>query len=287
MKILITGADFSHLTGSPMYMHDLAIGLTKNGHDVTILSQCGGEITASARKHNVRCIDYSSIFSIQDEKFDVIHYNQSYYSDVALAYFKAPCVQTLHSELSIEQPIPKLDAYISVRDTVADKYKELNSIVITNGVDLERFNTKNESKLNELKEKSGIKNKITLFIGNYDFLRKKVIDRIATESQETWLVGLNPTQQVPGESIPKNVKVLRPTFFVEKWIEMADEVVGIQKGRTMYEAWACGKDYIDFQVNDSGDILSTEVIHAPKDMTPYSIEVMVEKTEKVYKSILK
>jgi hypothetical protein len=295
MKILFTCQFFNYCSGSAMYVHNVSKELVKRGHEVTIVSELGGDIANSALKNGVRLIDFSQIFDIQDETFDVMHLNQMYPAQMATEYFPdIPAVFTIHSELSsVETPYqhPSIKQYISVRDSITNKYKQLNPVQVPIPVDMERFNMKNVEEVIEVKRKAselGPVKKIVLYVGTVDFLREQVLKDLAQraldEDFELWTVGRNflPYNQ------PAHVKMLPETFFVEKYYEMADEIAGILLGTSQLEASACGKPYRHYEVDEKGKILSYELMQPMIGMkgSEYDLESVVTKFEEIYKTLL-
>lgn len=288
MKILIACQFFNYCSGSAMYVHDLAVELKKRNHEVTILSELGGEVSSSALKHGIRLIDFSQIFTIQDEKFDVLHLNQYGPADMALQFFEdTPAVFTIHSELSIENPYihPNIKKYIAIRPTIVDKYKELDPVLVWNGIDFERFNTKNKETVEKKKQEVHLHKEIVLFVGTIDTLRapaiKDLIDKTRQNREEFWVVGRN---FLPFK-LPDAVKMMPETFFSEKWVEMADVCAGILVGRTAIEAWACGKPYVCYDIDDAGSIQSVTRMEPPADMTQYDIKFMTSSIENTYNEL--
>lgn len=289
MKILISCQFFNYCSGSAMYAYDLAVDLKKRGHDVTILSELGGEISSAALKKDIKLVDFSQIFSIQDEKYDIIHLNQYGPADMALQFFEdIPAVFTIHSELNIEKPYihPNIKKYIAIRPSIVSKYQQLNPAMIWNGIDFERFNQNNKEAIENKKSDVGMYKDIVLFVGTIDTLRaptiKDLMDKTFENNEELWVVGRN---FLPFK-LPDRVRVLPETFFAEKWIEMADACAGILVGRTAIEAWACGKPYFCYDVDNDGKILGIERIEPPADMTQYDIKFMTSKIEEIYNEIL-
>lgn len=287
MKILIASQFFNYCSGSAMYVHNLGVELVKRGHEVTVLSECAGEIRNSAAQKGVRCIDFSDVFDIMDEKFDVIHCNQYGPSELALCYFDSPAVFTIHSDLGIETVYRhrNIKKYIAVRDTTTLKHPDLDIIRINFGIDLDRFNTKN-AELIELKKNEAKQTRtIVLFVGTIDKLRinaiKDLVEKSETENFDLWIVGQNFLNYIP----PERVTILPETFFIEKWVEMADECAGIILGTTAVEGWACGKPYRRYEVNEAGEILWTRTEQVPEDISEYDIKNVTEKIEKVYQEI--
>ena len=72
MKILIGCLFFSNLTGSELYVYELAKGLVENGFDVSVVaSNIGGEVTNMASKIGVKVYNFQTL--PKNIKFDIIH----------------------------------------------------------------------------------------------------------------------------------------------------------------------------------------------------------------------
>jgi hypothetical protein len=286
MKILLTCQFFNYCSGSAVYIHDLSVELARRGHNVTVLSETGGALKASAVQNGVRTVDFSQIFDIQDEKFDIIHGSQFHPTQLALDFFpNTPAVFTIHSSfLNIENPFkhPAIRRYMVVKETEAEKYKDLNPVYIPLGIPFDKFNTKNEEKALQAKKDTGMTKKIVLFIGTHDFLRAKPLADLAKkgidEDFEVWWIGKNFMPFKP----PANVKCIPETFFIEKWIEVADETASILMGRVSVESWACGKSYWHYDVDEMGTIKKCELLPPPFDMSQYDIKYMTDRVEEVY-----
>lgn len=290
MKILFACQFFNYYSGSAMYVHNLASEMKKRGHDVTILSELGGDIVNSAVKNGVRVIDFSQVFDIQDEQFDIMHLNQFHPAEFALEYFPdTPAVFTIHSELAtVEQPYnhPSIKEYISHRDTIRDKYKNLDPILLPLPIDMTRFNKDGVEKAEKVKKESGQTKKIVLYVGTIDFLRENVLKDLAQKAMiedfDLWCVGRNflPYPQ------PEHVKMLPETFFVEKWYEMADEIAGILYSLVWLEASAMGKPYRHYEVDEKGKILEQDTLIPLEDMSQYALPAVAAQLETIYKKFV-
>ena len=71
MRILIAVVNFRFLTGAELYVYELSRSLAARGHEVTVVSQTGGEIAERARAHGVRVCSYRELPA--DAGFDVMH----------------------------------------------------------------------------------------------------------------------------------------------------------------------------------------------------------------------
>lgn len=244
MKILLTCPYFNFPTDVPMYVHNCAVELVKKGHEVTILSEVGGEIRNSAELNGVRCIDFSNIFDIQDETFDVINAHGKQYAELALEYFDVPCLY--HGEVLLHKNVVRKDP-------------------IDIGVDTAKFNTKNAERIKEIKQEAGQTKKITLFVGPITKQNEQIIKRLSKE-EELWIVGANQLSH----ALPEHIKIHNETFFIEKWLEMADEVCGTSL-YMRHNAFACGKPFRQFTTDNEGNILSEELLE-PTEVQPLNID---------------
>lgn len=289
MKILISCISFNYCSGSATYVHDLARELVKRGNQVTILSEVGGQIKKSAEKGGVRCIDFSMVWEIQDEQFDIIHCNQYDPAKIALEYFDAPAVMTLHNSLGFETPFihENIKRYIAAKESEVETFKNLNPIYIPIGVDTERFNTNNKYKMAERKKEMNLQKPCIFFIGTFDKLREKALMHLFAKGKEEGFEVIFVGRSMLKYDPPEAIKCVGEAFHVEKWIEASDGVASILQGRTCIEAWACGKDYYCYDVDKDGNIKSMEVLPPPVDMSIYDIKYMTDKILEVYQEALK
>lgn len=280
MNILITCQFFNYYSGSALYNYELACRLKTLGHTVTILSDIGGEIGHMALKNGIQLTDFTNVFDIQDESYDVCFGSQYEPCKIVHTFFPSvPIINIIHSELNIEKPFirPSNIKYVGVRPAIVAQFHDLHPTLIWNGIDFTRFNTHNQQKIAELKAEKGMTKKILLFVGTVDYLRQGVLQKVAKEceesngSKELWVVGKNF-----GFTLPESVKVMPETFFIEKWTEMCDETIGIMLGRTTIEGWACNKPGRMFIVDEHGIIISETVENPPQDMTQFDIITMVD-----------
>lgn len=291
MKILIACEYFNYCSGSATYVFDLANELKKRNHEVTILSAVGGELKRIAEKNAIRCIDFSNVWEIQDEKFDIIHCNQYDPSKIALDFFDAPAVMTLHNSLGFETPYihPNIKRYIAAKESEVEKFKHLNPLLINIGVDFERFNRKGSDTMAEKKKTMNLQKPCVFFIGTFDKLREKALTalyelgRRKDRNFEVIFVGRSMVEYNP----PQTIKHVQETFYIEKWIQASDGVAGILQGRTCIEAWACGKDYYCYNVDKDGNILDWKILPPPEDMTKYDVKFMTDKILELYNEVLK
>jgi hypothetical protein len=72
IKVLIGCLFFRNLTGSELYVYELAKNLIKNNCDVTVISQIGGPLTDMANKVGIKCIPFEHApgFKLGDGKWE-------------------------------------------------------------------------------------------------------------------------------------------------------------------------------------------------------------------------
>lgn len=288
MKILITCDSFNYCSGSATYVHDLAIELKKRGNEVTILSTIGGEITNSALQKGIKCFDFSNVFEIQDEVFDIIHCNQYDPAKIAMEFWDTPAVMTLHNSLGFEKPFihPNIKRYIAAKPSEVETFKDLNPVLVNIGVDFERFNKANADKVKLKKDTMNLQKPVVFFIGTFDILREKPLLDLYKKGKEQGFeivfVGRSMLKYDP----PEDIKCVPETFYIEKWIEASDGVASILIGRTAIEAWACGKDYYCYTVDGKGNILDFEIMPPPEDMSKYDIRFMTDRIVELYQEAI-
>lgn len=289
MKILIPCLSFNYCSGSALYVYDLSIELTKRGHEVTVLSEIGGELKNTATKQGVRCVDFSNIFEIQDDKFDIIHCNQEQPTSLALEFFEdVPAVMTLHNSLGYEKIIyhPNIKKYIAAKQSEVETFKAVDPIYVPIGIDFERFNTKNKEKMESRKIDMNLPKPVVFFIGTFDKLREKALTHLwnkgKTEGFEVIFVGKQMMEYTP----PEAIKCCPETFHIEKWMEASDAVASILLGRTAIEAWACGKDYYCYNVDRDGNVIDVALMPPPEDMSIYDIKHMTDKLLEIYTELI-
>src|SRR5581483_2007580 len=104
MNIVLALNNFNNLTGSEMYVYELARVLAKRNHHVIILAnEIGGEIAKRIQDNGV---DIFSFFSHPDIQADIIHASQPLPTAYTLSKFPSvPHVVTIHSSLPFETPM--------------------------------------------------------------------------------------------------------------------------------------------------------------------------------------
>lgn len=274
MKILLAVQRYEMLTGSEIYVYELAKTLKARKHDVTIMSfSVGGKIAEKTHQLGIKTYKF---FDHPDLKFDVMHLNQPRPTAYCLSVFhKTPAVVTIHSQFTMEKPFKDkwIRKYVAVRPKIQEMYRYLKPELIYNGFDLTRFN------------KDGVSSDTSiLFVGNLDVLRYQVIMDLVKKSQldqrPLTLVGDN-YRDLPGELI-NHYPAMWNTETITKG---CGETAGIFMGRSTIEGWLCGKNAWIYDVDQTGKILNLTYEKPPTDMKHFDIEYMTDKFEDIYKSL--
>ena len=228
MRILLTTRKMGYLSGSCLYVYELARELSKT-NDVTVLSDwtvigSDGEKLKKGLK-GVKKISYMR------GEYDVVIASQ-FCPEV-----KCPVINVVHSEYDVETPISNCNAYIAIRPSIRDHIIAEHNIdsdkifVVYNGVDLERFKPMDKPKRDF---------KLTVVPCTIDKLREKFINHLCSLSNE------KNVYMFFGDYYNAKVNKTPYTLFypakfdIEKVIAQADEVAGILLGRVNLESMACG-----------------------------------------------
>ena len=316
LKILIGCLNFNDFTGSELHVYDLAKGLRKNGHDVTICSNIGGDISKKISSFGVKLCDIQTppgfmkgddktqvqgpngpmvmssqqVYKVEDVKFDILHLHHKPIVERLLQFFpNTPCVTTIHSEIiDLEHPVisDKIGGYICIRPEIRKFIKnsfdveESKSCVIYNSFDESRFKPYPLPKT----EKERV-----LFVGTIDYLRKESILDLVSETkknnQELWLVGKKRDPFLDNVT-DEHVKYFEPTWNVENYIKQTHKTAGILLGRTTIEGWLCGRPGLIYQVDYNGTIESKKWHDVPEDVDKFSSKNTINKIIEKYTDIL-
>lgn len=245
MKILLGNNSLSILAGSETWTYTLATTLKKMGHNVGCYAPSLGIISEKLEQEGIRCFDnmatgvkpFSFVFEEKIEhKYDVIIANHNHIVDyLRLVFPVTPIISTVHGIIHfmddgagnkvIAPEHPALEGgvnqFISVSEEIQDKLSKdynIDSIIIRNFFDLEKFN---------IKKKINKKPQQFLVNSNYHLKNDPEIELIREVSKHygarLTAVGMNFNQ----------------TFETIKAIEDADIVVGM--GRSVLEGVAAGR----------------------------------------------
>ena len=316
LNILIGCLNFNDFTGSELHVYELAKGLKKAGHNVTICSNIGGDIAKKIQSFGVKVCDINvppgyvkgdgksqlqgpngphimqenQIYKVEDVKFDILHLHHKPVTEHLLRYFPTtPCITTIHSEvIDLEHPVvdDRVKGYICIRPEIKKfirknfKIKKSKTSVIYNPFDSTRF------KKYPLPQ---TEKEIVLFVGTIDYLRREaildLIEETKQNNQELWLVGKKRDPFLDNVK-DTHVKYFGPTWKVEDYIKKAHKTAGILLGRTTIEGWLCGRPGLIYQVDSNGTIESKKWHEVPEDIDKFSSENVINKTIKKYTEIL-
>jgi len=215
MKILIATNHLNSYGGTETYTYALIEELIKKKHDVEYFTFKKGLCSDLIEKKLKVCF-MSSI------SYDVIFANHVTCIELLRLKFgeKVLIVQTCHGIFpELEQPSLYANYHISVSKEVFDylKSKKINSEIILNGINCERF--KSKKPLNE---------KI-----------KTLLSLCQSEEANSFIKSVCDDLKIEFKFLNKHKN---KTWHVEKEINESDIVVGL--GRSAYEALACGRPVI-------------------------------------------
>jgi glycosyltransferase involved in cell wall biosynthesis len=292
MRILLPVVSFHYLTGSEMYVYELARELIRRGHDTTVASfRVGGALAGPAAAAGIHAYTFGDARVCGGPPFDIIHSSEPDPTAWALrTHPDTPIVCSIHSQYPCEAPVknPRIKHYICIRPEVQRKLIEVDQIppaltsVIYNPVDMSRFKPEQEAP----RERKRI-----LFVGTMDILRKAtildLIRRTGNENFDLRLVGLRADNyQQDGayiDRLPPRVTWHDQVWDIERHIHECDQTAGILLGRTTLEGWACNKPCWIYDIGLNGEIKSYNLHAPPADMTPFDSIRVVDQFEALYR----
>jgi len=316
LNILIGCLNFNDYTGSELHVYELAKGLRKLGHDVTICSNVGGPMERKAALLGITTCPVNEppgfkvgdgkssivtptgtqiakegqLYKIKDIKFDIMHLHHKPITEHLLKIFPGvPSICTIHSEvIELEQPVisENIHKYICIRPEIQEYISEVFEVdknkttVIYNPFDTERFKTF---------PLSNKKNKIVLFVGTIDYIRQYTIEDLISETKkagkELWVLGKKRADYLDDLN-ESHVTYIEPTWNVESYIKQCDETAGILLGRTTIEGWLCGRPGWIYDVDDAGNISSKSLHPVPGDIEKFKSENVINKIIDEYMEII-
>ena len=316
LNILIGCLNFNDYTGSELHIYELAKGLKKAGHNVSICSNVGGVMKNRAKGLGIptyqlneppgfRVGDGKSqvmtpqgpqltkegqLYKLKEVKFDIMHLHHKPVTEHLLRLFpQTPVITTIHSEvIELEHPVidDRISKYICIRPEIKDyitevfEVEEKKTSVIYNPFDTQRF--KPHVKPNN-------KNKRILFVGTIDYIRQDtilhLIESTKEQGKELWILGKKKSDYLDDLN-ESHVTYIEPTWDVEKYIKQCDETAGILLGRTTIEGWLCDRPGWIYDVDSSGNISSYKLHEVPEDVDKFKSEEVIEETIKEYIKII-
>lgn len=248
-SVLFSCMMFGNMTGSELYVYDLAKEYIKQGIRVGVWATHYGD----AYLEEAKSLGIKIYTRKPKEKFDIYHAQQVEPTQRVLGLGKV--IQTIHSEIlpEYEFPVVGVDKYICVRPSI-EAFTQIHTNkptkVIFNGVDTNLF------------YRTGKNNGRILFVGKDDYLRHKTI-----------------------EDLKKTRKLLHFQGTYEEVAEQTREcykTASIMIGRTTIEGWLCGKVGIVYEVDESGKVKSKREYPPPMDLLPFTVGYMAEETLRYY-----
>jgi len=247
VRILHAVTHYDLLTGSGLYVYELARVMAGRGHEVSVLAEnVGGELTARTRDCGVEVFH---VTAAPNRHIDVIHVHQS---DPGMACLKrwpnAAAVATVHSPWPGDAPIvsDRIQMYACVRPEIRTKVIRVDGVprgrtsVVFNGIDRTRFKPRS----NGTSPAPTRDRPLVLFAATMSPMRRPaVVDllrRSEVEGFDILLVGLGEPDYLG--HLPPNARwERREVWDIENHVSWCDQVAGTFVGRTTIEGWMCGK----------------------------------------------
>lgn len=313
IKVLISSLFFKTLTGSELYVYELAKNLMKLNCEVSILSDLGGPLTDMGKRLGLKLYSFSeppgyklgdgkwglntpngfdpskpnTLYQVSFPDFDIIHIQHKPVAEkIVQLYPQIPKVYSIHSEvIDLENPIhhESIKKYVAIRPEIKNyivnnfSINESDVEIIYNPVDNEKFRKTKTQESNAL-----------LFVGTLDYLRNKtlvdLIQYTKDKGMEMWIVGEDKYNFLNSEPYKQNshIKYYKPTWNVENYIHKCKETAGIQLGRTTIEGWLCGKPSWIYNVDSEGNIVSKTLHEVPSDVEKYFASNVAQQIKEQY-----
>lgn len=316
LNILLSCLGFSNLTGSEMYVFELAKNLVKLGHNVSVLSANNeGPLREIAEKYKIKsynitnppgyvlCSAWGDVsykgkmfkcepntyIKVSDVNFDIIHTQHNPITNLVLKlYPKIPKITTIHSEvISLENPVINNDIkkFIAIRPEIKDylintfKIPSENIDIIYNPIDGDKFNTEGTTQED-----------FVLFVGTLDYLRKNTLLDLIKYTKDNSLrlvvVGADNGGYANELLTYDNVTYHPATYDIEEFVKKCKMTAGILLGRTTIEGWMCGKSGWIYDIDSRGTILSKSFHNPPEDIDKFNSKEITKKINEEYLKIL-
>jgi glycosyltransferase involved in cell wall biosynthesis len=316
LKVLMGCLSFQGLTGSEISTLETAKGLAQNGCDVSVISSnVSKNFENICKRYGIKTYTMDEpphyklgdgswyintpngpqptqpnvLYRVNQQTFDVIHANHKPITDRLLQlYPESNFVNIVRSEvIDLENPVvdDKIKKYIAIRPSIKD-YIVNNFNIPEHNVEVV-YNPFDKSRFKQISLPSGTDKKVTLFVGTMDYLREKpikdLIDKCGSENKELWLVGKDTNNYASYfANNYEHVKYFEPTDKIEEFYYKCDETAGIMLGRTTIEGFLCGKPAIIYNVDKSGEIIDSEYLEVPEDLTIFDYDSIITKIKDIY-----
>lgn len=288
MKVLIGCISFKNLTGSELYVFELAKHLALLNCDVTIASLVkDSPLIEKVKEFNIKTVFLQDLH--KNEKWDIIQtqhlpvtkYLCELYPDIKKIY-------TIHSEIiEVENPYVhySIVKYIAIRPEIKkyliDEFSiDENQIeIIYNPIDESRFYEANTKQYNT-----------TLFVGTLNDIRKYMLFDLVDYTKQTgkllWLVGTNHDTYLSTLLKNDHVKHTNSTNKIEEYYQRCSETAGIMLGRTTIEGWMCNKPGWIYNVDITGKIIDKKFTTPPSDINKFYAKNVANKFLDLFKKVL-
>jgi glycosyltransferase involved in cell wall biosynthesis len=286
MRIVHAVTMYDLLTGSGLYVYELARLHASRGHEVTVVADyVGGELTARTRALGVEVVPTQDL---PTRSPDLVHVHQREPGTAALQRWPAArVVATVHSEWPGDAPLlsPRVHTYIAIRPTVERLLQQRYGIprerrrLILNGVDRERFRPPDR--------RAARGRRRVLFAATMSPLRglavADAVRRSVEEDFDLVLLGLGEPDVVG--PLPSTVEwERREEWHVEDYVAASDEVISTFFGRSAIEGWMCGRPAWIYDIVPFERIASREKVAPPPDalLSMCDARVFADQVEDVY-----
>jgi len=273
MRILLNLYSYGKVTGSELYVYELARELLALGHHVGIASistDMDSELVGRLQHEN---LEYYQLCDIKDE-WDIVHSSQTQSTEMVKLLVTCPIIQTIHSEVleKYESPVDGLSHYVAIRKTIYDnlvkKYGKERVSLIYNGVDPKRFHP------------FGKLSRAIAFPGTVNYLRSKAFQdaaRYMEDGYEIYYVGEGWENKTVGMT-----HFMKPIWNIESVYKKCSMTASIMLGRTTIEGWMCGLPGIIYTIDDKGGIVRKTIKYPPSDIDRYRSDNVAKELVKLY-----
>lgn len=287
MKVLIAGLSLNELTGSELYIFEIAKQLSKLGCTVHICaSKLGQSLVNLLNQYDIKCFD---IHNIPKENYDIIHCQHTPITQFIIdRYPNIPKICSIHSEIiSLENPLKhsSIKKYIAIRESIETyliKEHHINEELITivyNPIDNKRFYPKKTKDHNAI-----------LFAGTVDYLRRETIYNLVNLTKENnrnlWIIGKNQSNYLHEILKHDHVFYNDAVNDIEKYTQSCNETASIMLGRTTIEGWLCDKPGWIYIVDHNGCIQSKSLHQPPNNKDKFYSENVAKQIYEIYKQII-
>jgi glycosyltransferase involved in cell wall biosynthesis len=243
MRIVHAVTLYDLLTGSGLYVYELARVMAGRGHEVSVVAEyVGGELTERTRACGVAV---HQLGRFPDGPVDVLHVHQAAAGLPCLhAWPGVPAVASVHSPWPGDTPLvsDRIRTYVCVRPEIRDK------VIAVDGVPRERttvvLNPVDRSRFRPVDRPAHHDRHLVLFAATMSPARRPaVVDllgRAGREGFDVLFVGLGDADYL--DDLPAHARwERREVWAIEEYVADCDQVAGTYMGRTAIEGWMCGR----------------------------------------------